>query len=173
MILYASTKDLRHSLVHRQIIVDPQDGAMKPASAAGQPTMTALTADEQAAFCRLSGSTVNAVIAGTLSGRQAGQLRWNLDVLGARHGQPPFGAAPASALVPVVVVRPTVSVAGDVTLNFAAIRTEAAKAVGGVSHYDLHIDLPDGRILAGHLEDAPFATTTISLTALPSWLYWS
>jgi hypothetical protein len=39
----------------------------------------------------------------------------------------------------VVVVRPAVSVAGDITLNFAAVRTEAAKAVSGVAHYDLHI----------------------------------
>jgi len=173
MLLYMATKDLRHSLVHRQIVVDPRDGTMSPMPAPGQPTAVGLTAEEQAAFCRLAGSTVNAVIVRAISTRHASQLRWNLDILGAHHGQPPFGESPASAVIPVVLVRPPISAHDEVVLDFARVRVEAARAVSGVSHYDLQIHLPDGRVIAGALEDAPAGTASISLARPPGWLRWA
>ena len=55
------------------------------------------------------------------------QLRWNLDRLGAHHGQPAFGDSSATGLIPRVIVRPTVSKTGDLVLDFAAIRADAAR----------------------------------------------
>jgi hypothetical protein len=72
-----------------------------------------------------------------------------------------------------VIVRPPVTQVGDLVLDFAAIRADAAVAVAGVSHYDLEIHLPDGRILACGLEDTPDTTVSISITAPPPWLRWA
>jgi hypothetical protein len=173
MMLFASTAELRNSLAHRQLVVDRSSGAISTTSRPGQPAAAAVTADAQAAFCQLASGAVNAVIAGTISNRQAAQLRWNLDRLGAHHGQPAFGDSSATGLIPRVIVRPTVSEVGDLVLDFAAIRADAASAVGGVSHYDLEIHLPDGRILACGLEEAPTTPTRISVSAPPTWLRWA
>ena len=83
MLLFAATAELRNSLAHRQLAVDPSSGAISATPRPGQPPATPVTADEQAAFCQLATGTVNAVIAGTISNRQLAQLRWNLDRLGA------------------------------------------------------------------------------------------
>lgn len=176
MLLFAATAELRNSLAHRQLAVDPSSGAISATPRPGQPPATPATpatADEQAAFCQLATGTVNAVIAGTIPNRQLAQLRWNLDRLGAHHGQPAFGDSSATGLIPRVIVRPTVSKAGDLALDFAVIRADAATAVGGVSHYDLEIHLPDGRILACGLEDAPDTTAVISISTPPTWLRWA
>ncbi len=173
MLLFAATAEMRNSLAHRQLAVDPNSGAISATPRPGQPRATPVTADEQAAFCQLATGTVNAVIAGTIPNRQLAQLRWNLDRLGAHHGQPAFGDSSATGVIPRVIVRPTVSKAGDLVLDFAAIRADAATAVGGVSHYDLEIHLPDGRILACGLEDAPDMTAVISISTPPTWLRWA
>jgi hypothetical protein len=173
MLLFAATAELRNSLAHRQLAVDPSSGAISATPRPGQPLTTPTTADEQAAFCQLATGTVNAVIAGTIPGRQLAQLRWNLDRLGAHHDQPAFGDSSATGLIPRVIVRPTVSKAEDLALDFAVIRADAATAVGGVSHYDLEIHLPDGRILACGLEDAPDTTAVISISTPPTWLRWA
>lgn len=173
MLLFAATVELRNSLAHRQLAVDPSSGAISAAPQPGQPPVTPVTADEQAAFCQLATGSVNAVIANTIPNRQLAQLRWNLDRLGAHHGQLAFGDSSATGLIPRVIVRPTVSRAEDVVLDFAAIRADAATAVGGVSHYDLEIHLPDGRILACGLEDTPKSTAVISISTPPTWLRWA
>ena len=127
MLLFLATAELRNSLAHRQLAVDPSSGAISATPRPGQPLATPATADEQAAFCQLATGTVNAVIAGTIPSRQLAQLRWNLDRLGAHHGQPAFGDSSATGLIPRVIVRPTVSKAGDLPLDFAAIRADALR----------------------------------------------
>jgi len=173
MLLFAATAELRNSLAHRHLVVDPGSGAISATPRPGQPPATPVTADEQAAFCQLATGTVNAVIAASIPDRQLAQLRWNLDRLGAHHGQPAFGDSSATGLIPRVIVRPAVSRAGELVLDFAAIRADAATAAGGVSHYDLEIHLPDGRILACGLEDAPGTTAVISISAPLTWLRWA
>ena len=54
MLLFAATAELRNSLAHRQLAVDPSSGAISATPRPGQPPATPATADEQAAFCQLA-----------------------------------------------------------------------------------------------------------------------
>jgi hypothetical protein len=59
------------------------------------------------------------------------------------------------------------------TLDFANLAARARAAVSDVSHYDLEIHLPDGRVLVGPLEDAPNGSVSFSVVNPPTWLKWS
>ncbi|MET9861923.1 hypothetical protein ABZY93_21890 [Streptomyces smyrnaeus] len=72
----------------------------------------------------------------------------------------------------MVIVRPPLGPSNDLTLDFAVIRVLARAAAGDVSHCDLKIHLPDERVLAGPLEDAPAAQDTFSVDPPPNWLRW-
>lgn len=167
---YASTEILRNSLVHRQLIVDRATGDITGVARPGEPVPAALTASEQWAFCKVAVGVAEAVINGQLPTRRAGQLGWTLDQLTAHHGQPPSGALPVQGVIPVVIVRPAPESSGEVTLDFAGIASRARAAVGGMSHYDLEIHLPDGRVLAGPLEDAAQSRVTFAVARPPGWL---
>jgi hypothetical protein len=52
------------------------------------------------------------------------------------------------------------------------VRARARAAVSDLSHYDLELHLPDGRVLAGALEDAPGGTVSIAVDRPPGWLRW-
>jgi hypothetical protein len=172
MLVYASTKDLRNSIVHRRLVVDPATGAISGVTAPSQPTTTPLTVAEQSAFCQVAAGAAEAVINGTLPTRQADQLAWVLDRLTAHHRQPAFGASPVQGVIPRIVVQASPGSSNDLTLDLADIDNRARAAVQGVSHYDMEIRLPDGRILAGPLEDAPTGQVTFSLANPPAWLRW-
>jgi hypothetical protein len=72
---YASTEDLRHSLVHRRLIVNHASG--KIAGVAGT-TVPELTSSELTAFCQVAIAVAEAVIGGELPTRRADQLGWAL-----------------------------------------------------------------------------------------------
>ena len=169
---YASTEVLRNSLVHRQLIVDQATGDITGVAKPGEPAPTALTASEQQAFCKVAVGVAEAIINGQLPTRRAGQLGWALDQLTAHHGQPSSGASPVQGVIPVVIVRPAPGSSNELTLDFADIASRARAAGGGGSHYDLEIHLPDGRILAGPLEDAPQGRVTFAVASPPGWLRW-
>ncbi len=169
---YASTDVLRHSLTHRRLIVDAATGDINGVPRLGEPAPTALTAAEQSAFCQVAVGAAEAVIGRQLPTRRADQLSWTLDQLISHHGQPSFGASPAQGVIPVVIVRPTPGPSNELTLDFADIANRARAAVGGVSHYDLEIHLPDRRVLAGPLEDAPPGQVTFAVASPPEWLRW-
>ena len=168
---YAVTKELRHSLVHRQLTVDQSTGAISgtpgPAGVSPQPLTTA----ELDAFCRVSEGVAEAVISGVLSKRRADQLKWRLDQLVSHHQQPQFGIPPTDGLIPVIVVEQTPDVNDELTLDFADIRQRARTLYPSASYYDLEIRISDGRILVAGLEDTP-DDEVISLDALPDWLTW-
>ena len=103
MCLYASTKTLRHSLVHRQLKVDAATGRIEGTPRPGELVPRPITAAEQSAFCRAAQGTAEAVIAGVLTGRQRDQLRWVLDELVAHHEQPSLGGSPVHGVIPVVL----------------------------------------------------------------------
>lgn len=168
---YASTHVLRNSLTHRQLIVDPATGDISGVPSPGEPAPTPLTVAEQLAFCQVAVGAAQAVIDGKLPTRRADQLSWTLDQLASHHGQPTLGASPAQGMIPVVIVRPTLGPSDELTLDFADIADRARAAVGGVSHYDLEIHLPDHRVLAGPLEDAPQGRVTFALASPPGWLH--
>ena len=172
MLTYASTKDLRDSLVHRRLVVDPATGDINRMATPGQPAPTPVTVDEQSAFCQVAAGAVEAVIKGTLPTRRADQLAWSLDRLTSHHGQQTFGASPVQGVIPRVVVRSSPDLSNDLTLDFTDIESRARAAVQGVSHYDIEIRLSDGRILTGPLEDAPTGQATFPLASPPAWLHW-
>jgi len=169
---YGATEELRNSLVHRRLIIDPATGQISGAGKPGQVAPTPVTADEQLAFCQIAEGAAEAVINGTLPTRRAGQLAWALDQLTSHHGQPSLGASPMHDLIPRVIIQASPGTSNDLTLDFADIGNRARTAVQGVSHYDVEIRLPDSRVLAGALEDAPAGQATFSLANLPSWLRW-
>lgn len=174
MKIYATTKELRHSLVHRRLIVDPATGRISGVASPGQPAPapTPVTADEQSAFCQVAVGAAEAVINRTLPTRRADQLAWALDQLTTHHGQPSLGVSPARGVIPRVVVQASPGPSNDISLDFTRVGSLARVAVQGVSHYDIEIRLPDGRALAGAMEDAPAGQTTFSLANPPSWLRW-
>jgi hypothetical protein len=171
--IYASTRVLRDSLVHRRLIVDPVTGDINGVPRPGEPAPAALTVAEQSAFCRVAAGAAQAVIDGHLPARRAGQLTWALGELTSRHGLPSLGAAPAQGVIPVVIVRPTPGLSGELTVDITDIATRARAAVGDVSHYDLEIRLPDHRVLAGPLEDVPQGQATFAIASPPGWLRWA
>lgn len=170
--IYSSTEELRHSLVHRRLIVDPLTGDIRGARRPGGTVPQLLTASEQSAFCRVAAGAAQVVLAGRLTTREGSQLRWELDHLTVHHGQPALGASPVRGHIPLVVVRPSVGPSDQATLDFSGIQERARAAVGGVSHFDIEIRLPDGRALRGPLEDAPHEVLTFSASSPPGWLNW-
>ncbi len=169
MSTYGSTEVLRNSLVHRRLVVDPSTGDIS--GAPGQSMPPSLTVDEQSAFCQVAVGAAEAVINGILPTRQADQLGWALDRLTSHHGRPSFGTSPVQGIIPRVVVRASPGV-NDLSLDFGDLSSRARFAVQDVSHYDIEIHLPDGRILAGPLEDAPPGQAVFPLANPPSWLRW-
>jgi hypothetical protein len=119
MMTYASTDVLPNSLAHRRLVVDPSTGDMNGVPRPGEPTPTALTADEQSAFCRVAVAAAEAVISAQLPVRTADQLSWALDQLTSHHGQPPFGASLARGVIPVVIVRLSLGQSDELTVDFA------------------------------------------------------
>ena len=170
--IYAATEVLRNSLTHRRLFMDPTTGDITGVARHGKAPPPTLAASEQSAFCQLAVGLAEAAIEGALPKRRVDQLRWVLDLLSVLHGQSSFGVSPANGLVPVVIVRPLVDQSGNLTLDFADIARRARAAVGGVSHYDLRIHLPEDRVLAGLLEDAPEGPASVSLYSPPDWLRW-
>jgi hypothetical protein len=169
---YALNEEVRNSLAHRRLVVDPSTGNIGGAAALGQPATRPATADEQSALCQAAVGVAEAVISGNLSTRRAGQLAWALDRLSAHHGQASFSASPVQGLIPRVLVHASPGSSNEVTLDFADIASRGRAAVQGVSHYDIEIRLPDGRVLMGALEDAPAGKATIPLAAPSTWLRW-
>jgi hypothetical protein len=172
MSTYGSTEELRNSLAHRRLVVDPATGNISGVAAPGQPAPAPVTMDEQSALCQVAVGVAEVVINRALPTRQADQLAWALDRLSSHHGQPPFGASPVQGIVPRVVVRATPGPSNDLTLDFTDIESRARAAVQGVSHYDIEIRLPDGRALTGPLEEAPPGQATLPLANPLSWLRW-
>jgi hypothetical protein len=170
---YASTEVLRNSLTHRRLIVDQATGDINGVPRPGEPAPAALTVAEQSAFCRVAVGAAEAVVNGQLPARRADQLSWTLDQLTSHHGQPSFGASAAQGVIPAVIVRPRPGSSNELTLDFSDIANSARAAVGGVSHYDLEIHLPDHRVLAGPLEDAPQEQVTFTVACPPGWLQWA
>jgi hypothetical protein len=169
---YASTEELRNSLVHRRLVIVPATGDISSVGSPGQIAPTPATAGEQSAFCQVAVGAAQAVIDGALPTRREDQLAWALDQLASHHGQPSLGASPVQGLIPRVVVKAAPGPSNDLTLDFFDIDNRARAAVQDVSHYDLEIRLHDGRVLAGALEDAPPGRFTFAVASPPNWLRW-
>lgn len=169
---YAATEDLRHSLVHRRLIVDAATGRISGAASPGRSIPAPLTRDEQSAFCQVAVGAAEATIHQALPSRRADQLAWALDQLSNHHGQASLGTSPVQGVIPRVIVRASPGTSNDLVLDFTRIGSLARAASPSASHYDVEIRLPDGQALAGAMEDAPAGEATFSLANPPSWLRW-
>jgi hypothetical protein len=74
-------------------------------------------------------------------------------------------------MIPKVLA--SAEVAQAATVQMDDIVSRAKQAVGGKSHFDLQLHLPDGRTLVGALEDAPTGAPTFPLEEPPPWLRWA
>jgi len=173
MNLYGSTSTLRHSLVHRQLKVDPTTGRMEGVAKPGERPPKPLAADEATAFCRAVQGVAAAVIEGALSLRQRDQLTWLLDQLTTHHGQRVLGGIAVHGVVPTVVADAASVSPEEVAIDTGHLKARAKAASPQATHFDLILHLPDGRILAGALEDAREGPLTLKVDSPPDWLRWA
>jgi hypothetical protein len=171
---YPATEAVRHSLVDRRLTVDRSTGELAGVARPGESAPTFLSVDEQSAFCQVAVGAAEAAISGELPTRRAG--RPTQLVPGSNHRTARSASVRNLTRTwcdPGSPVRPSTGPSNDLTLDFSHISARARQAVGGVSHYDLEIHLPDGRILAGPLEDALNGPATFSIDDPPTWLRWA
>jgi hypothetical protein len=171
--IYAETAELRHSLVHRRLHVDPVSGTITGTGGNGALLPSSLTQPEQDAFSRAVQGAAAAVINQKLDTREGGHLTWVLDQLAAHHNQPLLSASAIHPMIPIVRADAAELPSGELTFDPPAIRTAATAQVQGVSFYNLHLYLPDGRVLAAHLEDLPDQNVYFSPAAPPAGLTWT
>jgi hypothetical protein len=172
-LVYDSTEELRNSLTHRRFTVDPRTSELRgtPRNSGGVMPKS-LSQAEQTAFCQAAVGAAEVVIHGSTPGRLIDQLKWVLDQLASHHTQPLLGSLPAHPVIPVLRLRRVPGSSNELTLDTAAIRRSACGAYADATHFDLEVLLPDGRVLAAPLEDAPEGPVTFSIDALPIWVRW-
>jgi len=164
---YAGTEQLRHSLVHRQAIVDG-GGSFTATDGARNPVGPPLTPAEQDAFCRAAQRAADAAIDGSMDQRIRGDLAFNLDLLVAHHTGGSIGGIEAPGRITIVQVSPDETGSLDLPAVNAAARQHVP-----APFYDLEVHLPDGRVMVGRLENAPNDRITIDPASPPAWLSWS
>lgn len=170
--VYTATAELRHSLVHREIRIDPDTADLIAINAAGNPGQP-MTVFEQQAFCRSAAGVAQAVIAQQQAGRDVKRLKWLLDQLAAHHHRPVFNVASVDGFIPVIVIIGTPSLDHEIELNSGFLRDRASQHYPSASCFDLEIRLTDGRVLTAALEEIPKWTQTVRVDQpLPEWLHW-
>ncbi|MDR7173064.1 hypothetical protein J2W56_006830 [Nocardia kruczakiae] len=172
MRVYTATQELRHSLVHRGIRIDPDTNSLIAIDAAGNPGQS-MTVSEQQAFCRSAAGVAQAVIAQQQTGRDENRLKWLLDQLAAHHHGLVFNVAPVDGFIPTIVVTRAPDADHKIELNCGDLGERASQNYPTASHFDLEVRLTDGRILAAALEETPKRTQTVRIDhPLPEWIHW-
>ncbi|MCZ7537895.1 MAG: hypothetical protein M5T61_19505 [Acidimicrobiia bacterium] len=87
---YASTEEIRHSLVHRHAEVDRSSGVLTGRDRHGNQ-LPPISAEQQEGFCRAVQRAAHATLTGLLTPRERSDLAWNLDQLSHLHGEQPLG----------------------------------------------------------------------------------
>jgi hypothetical protein len=164
--VYSTTKEVRHSLVHRLTEVDRATGDLKATDKNGQ-ALPPITADQQEAFCRAVQRASQAALARIISPRERADLAWNLDQLGHLHEQPAMTGRPMER-VPLAIV-PTRMVCGKVIVNASIVLNELRENFPDRAAYDATFAIPDGRRLLVEVEQAPATEVAVDLDNLPSW----
>lgn len=170
--VYAATAELRDTLVHSGVRIDPNTASLIAINAAGNPGQP-MTVSEQQAFCRSAAGVAQAVIAQQQTRRDDKRLKWLLDQLAAHHHKPLFNVASMDGFIPVIVVTRAPNADHEIELNIGHLRDQASRNYPSASHFDLEIRLTDGRDLAAALEEIPKRTQTVRIDqTLPEWLHW-
>ncbi|WP_155127641.1 hypothetical protein [[Actinomadura] parvosata] len=153
MHLYANTVDLRHSLVHRELVHHPH-GRIEATSTINAPRPpTVMTRDELQYFFRAVQGLAQALIRQWISTRERDNLLFLLDQLGRHHG---LGSLPGREITRSILVlaRPEILPSGKLQYHAQATLTYV-RSMWPTGAVDLLLQLPDGTILGGDLEDAP------------------
>ncbi|MFC3986844.1 hypothetical protein [Streptosporangium jomthongense] len=169
MRLYANTLDLRHSVVHRELIVHP-DGRLEASSDPTKPrtSPTIITRDELGYFCRVVQGFAEALINGSLTARERANLLFLLDQLQTHHG---LGALPGREITRLVLVMAKPQMTEDGLSFDARPVLKLVREKWPTAGIDLLLRLPDGTVLGGELEQAPTdRATVIHAQRPPKWM---
>lgn len=162
--VYRKTEQTRHSLIHRQVHVDPITHALTGVNASKAP-LRAFSQDEQMAFCRAMQMLAAIVSSGGADRRAQVSISGQLSLLSAHLPGLSFAA-------PVTKEPFRVAVDLDATgrLNVPALLAEAKLANPKATFFDIEVNLPDGKVLEGRLDEAPSQVDVVTLAAVPPWL---
>lgn len=162
---YASTTELRHSLVHRKVSVDGSGAVVGVSAGVQNQVATApMTLEEQTAFSRAAMRLVDIVSRQMLSGREEADLRTQLTRLAAHH---------TAQLVPVQALHEPIRVSADfpkdAKLNLPEFRSKIAKTFPSHVYIDLELTLDETRTIVVELDQAPDEIVELDLLQLPGW----
>lgn len=167
MQVYATTSEVRHSLVHRRAHTDTSDAlvGVDDSGAALRP----LAADEQEALARAALRATQLVVATAPDDRVAADLVRQLGVLSGLHGVSLPTVTLAESLPEVTaIIDPAPD--GSYTLDVPALK--ARQPFQAATHADLVVQFRDrpGQGVRGRLENAPDETVIIDPDNPPGWL---
>lgn len=169
MHLYGNTMDLRHSIVHREVI-QHQDGSIEatPNPNRNHPP-TVMTREQLGCFFRVVQGFASALVNESLPTAEKENLLFLLDQLQAQHGQDPLPGREITRAV-VVLAKAQLLPSGDVEFD-ARPSFERTRSEWPTAAVDLVLRLPDGTILTGPLEDAPLdGPKVLDGRYPPAWL---
>jgi hypothetical protein len=166
--LYAAFAEVRHSLVHRRIKVDPA-GALIAADSEDDP-LRPVSVDEQEHLAILVVELADAVLAGELQGRAFARAAWHLNGLGNYHELPPLPDGAAPTAVPLVIA--DLVDAGDNRwhLDRDALFAAAHNVFQQTSLFDAELHAGQN-VFWCELDQVPPGIHTFSVEALPAWLH--
>jgi hypothetical protein len=162
--LYRATKEQRHALVHRRVRVDGKTQELICFDTKGH-ALVAIDLTEQSAFCRVAQRVAAAAIDGRIHPRAESDLRTQLSRLQRHHST--NIVVPAAYCLPIKVVD---DFPVDHTINVPTLKKRIRQTFPEVYYIDLELNLPDGRVLIGELEQAPEEVVSVHLERLPPWL---
>ncbi|MFC6086809.1 hypothetical protein [Sphaerisporangium aureirubrum] len=169
MHVYANTLDLRDSVVHRRL-KPHSDGRLEATPSHSQTTPgTVMTREELESFFRAVQGFYTVLIRGSIRTRERDNLLFLLDQLQTHHRLGPLPGRPITRTA-LVLAHPRLLTSGEFEYDARPVMKDALNRwpTGGV---DLLLQLPDGSILGGDLEDAPGDKVVVfTLNKLPKWL---
>lgn len=172
MHLYGNTMDLRHSVVHRQL-VPRNDSNLEATPNLGQTApATVMTPEELSYFFRMVQGFSAALIAERISTRERLNLAFLINQLHRHHGLVQLAGREITRYV-VVLAKPQVSPSGMFEFDARPAMAEA-RARWPTAAIDLFLFMPDGNVLGGALEDAPTdRPASVNPNSPPRWLDWA
>jgi hypothetical protein len=169
---YAETVEIRHALVHRQVVVEEGSGGLvAPGRQGGHHR---LGPEQLDAFCRAVQWAARAVTGDGLGARERADLAWNLDQLTDIHRAGHLGGLRLGDIALLIAPEPTeIDDAGCVVVRKDDLLAEGRRSFPKVDIFDASFRLPDGRRLMVELEQVPEGTTTVDPDHLPPWARFS
>lgn len=162
--LYANTEEIRHSLVHRRVRVDPSTYELIAVDSEGI-SLEAISYQEQWAFCIFAQRIAQVITEGIMSARIKTEIQSQITKLQRIHG---FDIQGLNKTTPPIGIADNFPINGQIDIPYYLNR--AKNTFPEATYFDLWLYLEDGRILKGELESAPEETISIDINDLPDWL---